>query len=94
MKLRWSKDYPPGFRFDWGPDVKIGIGTWWYAHRGPVAIALVWFEDGQTEIDIVPIELGYYAWEGRCKSLEAAKAKAVQLVQQSLKRAAKAWGVI
>ena len=90
--LRWSHQCPEDARFDWG-NKDTGRG-WLYAHRAGISVA-IWHvgPDELTEIDVSPIEIGPYAWEGKCKSLEAAKDKAVQLVQASLARLAKAWGV-
>ena len=91
--LRWTRTEPDGASFDWSGNDSPASGRWLYASRAGIHVALSWDSDGTTEIDVTPVEIGPYAWEGKCKSLEAAKDKAVQLVQASLARLAKAWGV-
>lgn len=93
-KLRWLHDYPYCARFDWNKS-RMLTGRWLYALRAGVAVAIFYNgPDRLTEIDVSPHEVGPYVWQGRCKSLAAAKAKAVQLVQASLNRMAKAWSEV
>lgn len=92
MNLRWAYNTPDAARFDWGN--KHTGRCWLYASRAGVSVAIAFRgADELTEINVSPIEVGPYAWEGRCKTLEAAKRKAVKLVQASIRRMAKGWEV-
>lgn len=91
MKLRWSKTYPQDAGFDWGPDC-ISVCSWIYASRGGVHIALHFAGPGEvSEIDVRPLNLGLYACEVKCQTIEQAKRKAVQLVRGALKKLSKKW---